>query len=218
MLAALSIAIDLGLGQPSEHVLRSTLIAVRLADRLGLPRPQRDSTYLTTLILWIGCHVDSHEFAQMFGDDIAIRADAYLVDWVGLPYMKFMMSNVAKGEPLPQRLKVMTKMMGGRPEGDAPSEQVEVQHGHCVAAGLLAAELRLPKPVQEALGNAFERWDGKGGPTGVAGEAIPIEAGSGCSPTSSRFTIGSVGWMRRSGWRELGEARSSTQRRRRIPR
>jgi HD-GYP domain-containing protein (c-di-GMP phosphodiesterase class II) len=171
MLAALSIAIDLGLGQPSEHVLRSTLIAVRLADRLGLPRPQRDSTYLTTLILWIGCHVDSHEFARMFGDDIAIRADSYLVDWVGLPYMKFMMSNAAKGEPLPQRMKVMAGMMRG-----GPKERTQTQHGHCVAAGLLAAELGLPKEVQLALGNTFERWDGKGGPTGVRGDAIPIEA------------------------------------------
>ena len=134
MLAGLSIALDLGLGQPSEHVLRSTLIAVRLADRLELPRPQRDSTYLTTLILWLGCHVDSHEFARMFGDDIAVRADSYLVDWVGLPYMKFLMSNAAKGEPLPQRLKVMAQLMRG-----GPKERVEMQHGHCVAAGLLAA-------------------------------------------------------------------------------
>lgn len=171
MLAALSIAIDLGLGQPSEHVLRSTLIAVRLADRLGLPRPQRDSTYLTTLILWIGCHVDSHEFAQMFGDDIAVRADSYLVDWVGLPYMKFMLSNAAKGEPLPQRMKVMAKMLQG-----GPKQRTLTQHGHCIAAGLLAAELGLPKQVQDALGNTFERWDGKGGPAGVAGEDIPVEA------------------------------------------
>jgi HD-GYP domain-containing protein (c-di-GMP phosphodiesterase class II) len=171
MLAGLSIALDLGLGQPSEHVLRSTLIAVRLADRLELPRPQRDSTYLTTLILWLGCHVDSHEFARMFGDDIAVRADSYLVDWVGLPYMKFLMSNAAKGEPLPQRLKVMAQLMRG-----GPKERVEMQHGHCVAAGLLAAELGLPKQIQDALGHTFERWDGKGGPVGVAGEAIPVES------------------------------------------
>lgn len=171
MLAALSIAIDLGLGQPGEHVLRSTLIAVRIADRLGLARPQRDNTHLTTTLLWIGCHVDSREFARMFGDDIAIRADSYLVDWVGLPYMKFMMGSVAKGEPLPQRLKLMAKLMVA-----GVAERTEMQHGHCVAAGLLAAEMGLPEQVQAALGHAFERWDGKGGPTGAAGEGIPIEA------------------------------------------
>ena len=29
--------------------------------------------------MWIGCHADSHEFAQWFGDDIAVRRP-YQVD------------------------------------------------------------------------------------------------------------------------------------------
>ena len=45
LLAALSVAIDLGLGQPAEHMLRAALIATRLADRLGLSVEQRDCTY-----------------------------------------------------------------------------------------------------------------------------------------------------------------------------
>ena len=71
LLAALSVAIDLGLGQPAEHMLRAALIATRLADRLGLSQQQRDCIYYTTLIMWIGCHADSHEYARWFGDDIA---------------------------------------------------------------------------------------------------------------------------------------------------
>ena len=35
VLAGLSVAIDLGLGQPAEHMLRSAVIACGLADRLG---------------------------------------------------------------------------------------------------------------------------------------------------------------------------------------
>jgi hypothetical protein len=35
LIAALSLGIDLGLGQPTEHVLRSCLIASRLAERIG---------------------------------------------------------------------------------------------------------------------------------------------------------------------------------------
>jgi len=61
LLAALSVAIDLGLGQPAEHMLRSALIATRISDRLGLAQTIRDTTYYTTLIMWIGCHADSHE-------------------------------------------------------------------------------------------------------------------------------------------------------------
>lgn len=170
LLAALSLAIDLGLGQPAEHILRSTLSSVRLADRLGFTPAQRDATYLTTMLMWVACHVDSRELSASFGDDIQIRGDAYLVDWSGLPYMRFMASNLAKGSPLPKRIALMAQMAAtGR------RQQVERYHGHCAAAGLLAAEMGLPAAVQNAVSFSFERWDGSGGPVGVSGEQIPIE-------------------------------------------
>jgi hypothetical protein len=80
LLAALSLAIDLGLGQPMEHMLRSSLIATRLADRLGLGEQQRGVVFYANLVAWIGCHADSHEVAGWFGDDVALRADQYRVD------------------------------------------------------------------------------------------------------------------------------------------
>ena len=100
VLAGLSVAIDLGLGQPAEHMLRSATIACRLSDRLGLDPEQRGTVYYTTLVMWIGCHADSQEYARWFGDDIAVRREAYLVDWSGLPYLRFLLGNVAKGEAL----------------------------------------------------------------------------------------------------------------------
>jgi hypothetical protein len=36
LVAALSLGIDLGFGQPMEHVLRQRLIALRIAERMGL--------------------------------------------------------------------------------------------------------------------------------------------------------------------------------------
>ena len=41
LVAALSLGIDLGFGQPMEHVLRQCLIALKLAERLGLDEQQR---------------------------------------------------------------------------------------------------------------------------------------------------------------------------------
>ena len=61
--------------------------------------------------MWIGCHADSQEYARWFGDDIAVRRDAYLVDWSGLPYLRFLLGNVARGEPLAQRVRVMATLM-----------------------------------------------------------------------------------------------------------
>ena len=37
LVAALWLGVDLGFGQPMEHVLRQCLIALRLADHAGLP-------------------------------------------------------------------------------------------------------------------------------------------------------------------------------------
>ncbi|MDN5778892.1 MAG: LuxR family transcriptional regulator, partial [Humibacillus sp.] len=136
VLGALSVAIDLGLGQPAEHMLRSATIACRLSDRLGLSPEQRDTVYYSTLVMWIGCHADSQEYARWFGDDIAVRHDAYLVDWAGIPYLRFLLGNVAKGEPLPQRLKVMGTLFR-----DAHGQLAALVHSHCASAASLAQHI-----------------------------------------------------------------------------
>lgn len=169
LLAALSVAIDLGLGQPAEHMLRAALIATRIADRLGLSPEQRDGAYYTTLIMWIGCHADSHEYARWFGDDIAVRQDSYLVDWSGLPYLRFLLRNVARGEPVIHRLNVMASLFV-----NARGQLSRLIHSHCSSAGLLAERFGLDPGVTTAVAFTFERYDGGGLPHGVHGDAIPI--------------------------------------------
>ena len=41
LIAALSLATDLSLGEPMEHVLRSCLISMRLGERIGLNTAER---------------------------------------------------------------------------------------------------------------------------------------------------------------------------------
>ena len=76
-LAAFSLATDLGLGQPMEHVLRSWLIAVRLGERLGLEAEARVSLYYVMMLAWWAAWPTTAEVAAWFGDDIAFRADSY---------------------------------------------------------------------------------------------------------------------------------------------
>ena len=80
LVAALSLGIDLGFSQPMEHVLRQCLIALRLADILGLDEELRSTTYYSALLIDVGCHTDAHEQAKWFGDDIATKATKYDVD------------------------------------------------------------------------------------------------------------------------------------------
>ncbi|WP_101948095.1 HD domain-containing phosphohydrolase [Mycobacterium sp. 3519A] len=170
VLAALSVAVDLGLGQPAEHMLRSALIATRLADRMGLPESQRECVYYSTLIMWIGCHADSHEYARWFGDDISVRRSSYLVDWSGLPYQRFLLTNIRHGESLLQRLKTISTLYV-----NARGHISHLIHSHCTSAALLADRIGLSTDVQTALSYTFERFDGGGLPNGAAGEDIPIE-------------------------------------------
>ncbi len=59
LLGVLSLATDLGMGQPMEHMLRQCLIALRLSDRLGLDESDRGVVYYTSLLAWVGCNVDA---------------------------------------------------------------------------------------------------------------------------------------------------------------
>ena len=77
LVAALSLGIDLGFGQPMEHVLRQCLIALRLAEQVGVDEDDRVAVYYTALLVNVGCHTDAHEQAKWFGDDIALKADKY---------------------------------------------------------------------------------------------------------------------------------------------
>ncbi len=169
MLAAVSVAIDLGLGQPAEHMMRAAILADRLAARLGLDAEQRGTAYQATLLMWIGCTADSQEYARWFGDDIAVRSASYLVDWSGLPFLRFLVEHVAQGRPLVQRATTLTALMI-----DARGSLGTLLHSHCLSAALLAERLGLSRAVQGAVSAAFERYDGRGLPRGLVGDEIPL--------------------------------------------
>ena len=50
ILASLSLATDLGLGQPMEHVMRSCALALRLAEQIDLGEEERAVTFHVALI------------------------------------------------------------------------------------------------------------------------------------------------------------------------
>ncbi len=170
LLAAVSLAIDLGLGQPMEHMLRSSLIATTLADRLGLGERRRGVVFYTTLVAWIGCHADSHELARWFGDDIAFRSDSYRVDWAGPPFLRLMLDHAGRNKSPAQRAALAASLFVG-----ARDRFSALIRSHCTSAGALAQRMGLDQGVQEVLAYTFERWDGGGLPLGVRGDALPVE-------------------------------------------
>ncbi len=167
LVAALSLATDLGLGQPQEHVLRQTVIARRLAAAAGLPDEQQAAVFYVSLLAWVGCVSDSHEMAAWFGDDRRFRADSYEVDKTGTSMLRFVLGHVGDGSGPVRRLTTIGRFLAGGPGRAARS-----MLGHCQATGDIADRLGLGSRVGGGLQQAFERWDGKGVPGHRAGEQI----------------------------------------------
>ena len=63
-----------------EHSMRQTVIALRIADRLGVDEQDRVATYYTGLLANVYCHADAYEQARWFGDDIALKHGVYEPD------------------------------------------------------------------------------------------------------------------------------------------
>ena len=172
LVAALSLGIDLGFGQPMEHVLRQCLIALRIADRLELPDEDKVVVYYTALLVNVGCHSDAHEQAKWFGDDFAVKANKYkyeLHDPRGA--MATMGLLGGRGNPPLHRFRVgLAFAISGRRDFD------DMVSRHAAMARMLAGQLGLGDAVEAAVGASYEHWDGKGWPGDLRGAGIPIGA------------------------------------------
>src|SRR3954447_19112797 len=97
LLASLSLAIDLGVGQSMEWVLRCCLAGVRLAEVLGLSADDRQAVYYLALLRHIGCTGTAMNDAALFGDELAV-ADGFVVDTDNMTEgLGFLFRHVGKG-------------------------------------------------------------------------------------------------------------------------
>lgn len=82
VVAALSLATDLAMGQPLEGGLRICRTALALADAAGLDDEQRCRVcvWYVALLRHVGCTGDAHAMAEILGDDIAFHAAAMPLD------------------------------------------------------------------------------------------------------------------------------------------
>ncbi len=169
LVAALSLGIDLGFGQPMEHVLRQCLIALRLAERHGLDEQTRGVVYYTALLVNVGCHSDAHEQAKWFGDDLTMKASKYEYPLRSPRAMVAGMRRLGAGNPPLHRFRIgLEFMVSGRHDID------DMITHHAQMARLLGEQLELSDGVLDALVAAYEQWDGHGWPGELSGETVPI--------------------------------------------
>src|SRR5512141_2302059 len=80
LMAALSLATDLGMGQPMEFALSSCILAVRLAEKVGYSDEALREVYYQALLRYIGCNAETDWLASIVGDEQGLRADIATVD------------------------------------------------------------------------------------------------------------------------------------------
>jgi HD-GYP domain-containing protein (c-di-GMP phosphodiesterase class II) len=169
LVASLSLGIDLGFGQPMEHVLRQCLIALRLGEQLGLDEPARATIYYTALLVNVGCHSDAHEQARWFGDDIALKATKFEHEPFSVRDAIAMVRLIGSGSSPLHRFRTGLEfaISGHREVNDMMTR-------HAALARELGVQLGLPEAVLDALGGSYERWDGRGWPGHLKGDVIPM--------------------------------------------
>jgi HD-GYP domain-containing protein (c-di-GMP phosphodiesterase class II) len=170
LLGVLSFGVDLGMGQPMEHVLRQAMIALGLAERIGLGADERDAVYFGSLLAWVGCHIDAYEQAKWFGDETVLKGDVRRVDFAtAASGPLFMLRHLGGDRPLPQRLGMVPGFLG---EGRRAAESMLENHWR--ASDDLMERIGLDQLIRDTVEQSFERWDGRGIPRGISGPEILI--------------------------------------------
>jgi hypothetical protein len=167
-----SYAADLGLGQPLEHCMRQTVIALRMADLLGVDDRDREATYYVGLLMNAYCHADAAEQAQWFGDDIMLKGEG--VETLGMTTAQtvafFVRRMASHGSILDRATRLATFPVAGQ------KQLVEFVRTHTTLAAQFVHRVGFDDTVRDAVAQVYEQWDGKGQPHQLRGTAI-------CLPT-----------------------------------
>ena len=159
-------AADLATGQPLDHIVRSSAIALLLAERLGFAPDEEAATYWVTLLMISGCSAVSFETSQLFGDDIDLRAAGYELGPSTMEQARFLFGRAGGGSRSKTRVRLELLGRRLRPFLDAIL-------AHCSVNARLAERLGLGDGVHDALTKSFAQWNGKGIPAGIGGSDIP---------------------------------------------
>ena len=170
VVAALCLATDLGMGLPVEQGLQATVVAMRVAERLGVDEATARQTFFGCLLFYAGCTADAEVQAILFPEG------ALLERWTPVMF----------GSSREATVGVLTALAAG--EGTWPKRVFRAAGrfpgaviGHrqhvaalCEVTELIAAGFNLPPDVTGLFQNLTERWDGDGPLGRSRGSDLPL--------------------------------------------
>ncbi len=172
LLAALSHALDLTEGAPAGHTLRSCMIAMRIADSIGLGAEDRTALYYAMLLKDAGCSSNAARVTQLFGaDDHTVKPRMKIVDAnrkIRLAIETFRTAGGTGG--LRSRID---HFMGIARGGGVTRELISIR---CERGANIARQMGFPELTATAIHSLDEHWNGGGHPAGLKERAIPLLA------------------------------------------
>ena len=170
-LMTLAYGTDLATGHSRDFALRSCVLAMRMADAARLDEPMRRAIYHQALLRCIGCNADTHLLAAAWGDEIALRRELAGLDFgdraeFGAVFVRAL-NRLFAGAPPAELAEAVQRGLA-----QAPQVNIPILSGHCEVAQRIAERLGLPPELRDSLGQIYERWDGRGLPRGLSGEAV----------------------------------------------
>jgi HD-GYP domain-containing protein (c-di-GMP phosphodiesterase class II) len=168
LMASLSLAIDLGVGQPMEWVMRSCLLGIRLADALGMDEQEQQEVFYITLLRHLGCTSTAATDADLSGNELSMAemmtADP---DHMG-DLLRMMVRLIGQDQHPVKRMAMVARLM------TMGKSLAENHAAHCEVAQRLAATIGFNERIQKGVFQVYERWDGQGSPKGLKGDELSL--------------------------------------------
>ncbi|MGH2987141.1 MAG: HD domain-containing phosphohydrolase [Solirubrobacterales bacterium] len=169
VVATLCLASDLGMGFPFEHGLQTTVLASRLARRLGVDRETETRSYYGSLLAHAGCTIHAHVSADVFGSPLVENLHPVIFG-----SRREIFGGVLRALPDADRSGPVRAIQAVRRLPRAAREQRPQFAAMCEVIQRLGTGFGLPRDVTDPLAHLAERWDGKGVLRRSKGDEMPL--------------------------------------------
>lgn len=173
VIGALSYALDLTEGQPPGHSLRCAWIGMHIGQQFTTDADALSDLYYTLLLKDAGCSSNAGRLWELYGgDERLIKHNYKTVDSQSTFALgQFVLRHTGPGEPLRRRAQ---RLIGIIRHGDELAD--ELVQTRCTRGANIVRQLGFGDAVAAGVYALDEHWNGKGRASGLAGEAIPLNA------------------------------------------